>query len=114
MHIQQPCKNLSPQDVGPFTIEERINPVTYCLHLPPEHRIHPTFYVFILKPYHSPLSVSTQPGPRENPPPSILVEDIYSRRRGGRIEYLMDWEGCGPEERSWVLRDDILDPVLMS
>lgn len=66
---------LSPQYIGPFTIEERINSVTHCLHLPPKNRIHPMFHISLLKPYHLPVHVSTEPGPREEPLSPILVEE---------------------------------------
>ncbi|ROL54007.1 hypothetical protein DPX16_15605 [Anabarilius grahami] len=113
----------SPRFIGPFTITEQVNPVTYKLQLPPEYRIHPTFHVSLLKPHHPSVPLPTEPGVTEAEPPlPLILEDgaayevrdiLDSRRRGGQFEYLMDWEGYGPEERSWVPRNDILDPNLL-
>ncbi|KAL0153973.1 hypothetical protein M9458_050730, partial [Cirrhinus mrigala] len=123
IRLRLPCKKLSPRFVGPFTVVEQINPVTYKLQLPAQYRIHPTFHVSLLKPFHEPLSISTEPGREEEPPPPMEVDEgtIYSvkeildsRRRGGRLQYLVDWEGYGPEERSWVAREDVLDPTLLN
>ncbi len=72
----------------------------------------------------TPLQVKCYPGPSEPdspPPPEILgetsvyqVRDILDlRQRGGWLEYLVDLDGYGPEERSWVARDDILDHLLL-
>ncbi|KAG1925616.1 retrotransposable element [Pimephales promelas] len=122
IRLRQSCRKLNPKYIGPFPVVKRINPVTYQLQLPPEYRIHPTFHVSLLKPYHPPVPQSvTEVEPEDNPPiPPIEPESIYlikeildSRRRGGKLEYLIDWEGYGPEERSWVPHNDVLDPSLL-
>lgn len=72
-----------------------------------------------LKPVHpasGPETTETEP-----PPPlgiegslAYLVKEIMeSRQRRGQIQYLVDWEGCRTEERSWVASKDILGPSLI-
>ncbi|KAI2646807.1 Transposon Ty3-G Gag-Pol polyprotein [Labeo rohita] len=119
--LRLPCRKLSPRYIGPFKILRQINDVTFQLQLPPRYRIHPTFHVSLLKPFF-PSATETPGAEAEPPPPEVLDQpSIYtvhqildSRRRGGHLEYLIDWERYGPEERSWVLRDDVLDPNLLA
>ena len=121
IRMRLPSRKLSPRFIGPFPIIEQINAVTFKLQLPPHYRIHPVFHVSLLKPYHPPITSPSEPGVNETPLPLLLEEGpvyaireiLASRRRRGRLEYLLDWDGYGPEERAWVLRDDILDPALL-
>ncbi|KAG1953761.1 hypothetical protein F2P79_009276, partial [Pimephales promelas] len=98
-----PCRKLSPRYMGLFTIQRQLNDVTYWLNLPAQYRISQSFHVSLLKPYFEPLSPPhTEPEESDVPPPPEVAVDelIYrvqaitnSRRRGNRLEYLVDWEG---------------------
>ncbi len=101
--------------VGPFKIARRVNPVTYRLTLPCSIKVNPTFHVSLLKPVL--CSPFVAPGKAPPPPrviggrPAFTVHRILGVRqvRGSR-QYLVDWEGYGPEERSWVPARNILEP----
>ncbi|KAI2661157.1 Transposon Tf2-6 polyprotein [Labeo rohita] len=120
INLRLPCRKLSPKFIGPFPIIRRLNDVTYELQLPPHYRIAPTFHVSLLKRHFNPTFPPSADHPEPPPQPEIeTTETIYrvqeildSRRRNGRLQYLIEWEGYGPEERSWIDRDDILDPSL--
>ncbi|KAB5518549.1 hypothetical protein PHYPO_G00167340 [Pangasianodon hypophthalmus] len=110
--------SLPPRYVGPFKVVRRVNPVAYRLQLPPSLRINPTFHVSLLRPV---LTSSYAPAPRNPPPPRILQgQTVFTVRRlldsrwvRGGLQYLVDWEGYGPEECCWVPARDILDKDLL-
>ncbi|KAL0188522.1 hypothetical protein M9458_015621 [Cirrhinus mrigala] len=111
----------TPRYVGPFRITRQITPVSFRLELPPEYRISPTFHVSLLKPAGRPGGAENleETAPQGPSPLIIDGEEVYrvntildSRRQRGRLQYLVDWEDYGPEERSWVPAEDILDPAL--
>ncbi|KAI2656914.1 Transposon Tf2-6 polyprotein [Labeo rohita] len=123
LRLRLPCKKLSPRYVGPFKISRQITPVSFRLELPPEYRISPTFHISLLKPAGRPGGAENLEGIVQQGPTPLIIdgEEVYrvntildSRRRRGRLQYLVDWEDFGPEEQSWVPAEDILDPSLLT
>ena len=105
-------RGLIPKYDGPFEVMKRVGKVAYRLKLPDRLKVHPTFHVSYLKPFHGDLADSErQQGKRA--PPVIRkqfdknVEKILDHRTMGqskknrRTDYLIQWKGGSIADASW-------------
>ena len=109
-----PSRKLGPKRYGPFKIIEKIGHTTYQLLLPDNWKlIHPVFNQDLLMPFNE-ASYAIQRKPCL-PPPEIIgnelkyeVQQILDACRcRNAIEYLVSWEGYGPEHNQWIKKRDV-------
>ncbi|XP_044481390.1 uncharacterized protein LOC123207965 [Mangifera indica] len=101
-------KGLVQRYDGPFQIIKRVGAVAYRLQLPERLKIHPTFHVSFLKPYHE----GDRAQVRRAPP--MVRKDIEKKlakvldrrtlgesKKNRRVEYLIQWEGESDADATW-------------
>jgi transposase InsO family protein len=116
---------LSPRWIGPFTILQKLSPLTYRLDLPSSLSVHPVFHISKLRlhcqserfdPHRDPSSSSSRPPPviiEEGEEAEYEVEAIRKHRRrkwdDGKVykQYLVKWKGYPEWDNTWEWEDTI-------
>ncbi|XP_062114791.1 uncharacterized protein LOC133826690 [Humulus lupulus] len=93
---------------GPFEVLARAGPVAYTLKLPQGSRIHPTFHVSLLKPYHRSQPITCCPLPElsiaNKPvmvPLAIIATRIHMRTNKPTRQVLVQWSISSSEDATW-------------
>jgi hypothetical protein len=85
---------------GPFKLVARPSPAVATLKLPASLRLHSRVNIDQLKLYKRPETIVLPPAPLQNG--DFVVERLLDRRRRyGKLQYLVQWKGYGPEHNSW-------------
>jgi len=111
---------LMPRWVGPFPVLERIGTLAYRLELPASMQMHPVFHVSLLQPYREDGRVQPPPPPlhvgKQLAYTADRILDHKAERHGRRKnmkEFLVCWEGYGPEHDTWKPEACLLDKSLV-
>ena len=99
-------KKLQMKRTSPFEIEEVVSHMAFCLRIPSQWKIHPTFHASLLMNYMETL----EHGPNFiRPPPDLIdgeeeyeVEVVLGHRgKPSRRTFLIRWKGYSTAEDTW-------------
>lgn len=110
----RPSKKLDHKMRGKFQVKRLIGPHAYELELPVSTGKHPVFHISQLEPYHQNKILDRR---TPTPPPeedldgelNYVVEEILaSRVRYRKVQYLVKWQGYGPDDNTWEPYDNLM------
>jgi transposase InsO family protein len=108
----RPSRKLNDKRIGPYAIIAKVGSVAYRLRLPKNIRVHPVFHVSQLEPAPKKDSFNRI----VDPPPPIEVGDhdeyeveeiLNHRRRRGKLEFLVKWNGYPTDDATWEPRSHL-------
>ncbi|THH04063.1 hypothetical protein EW145_g5803 [Phellinidium pouzarii] len=91
LHFPNRSHKLSPKWEGPFTIEQVLSPLNYCLKLPKAWQIHPVFHASLLTPF----AETNSHGPSFTQPPPDLIDG----HEEFEIEAIVSHSGNGKQRK---------------
>jgi len=108
---KRPCQKLDHIRLGPFTIEEKLGPVTYRLRLPKSmKKMHPVFHVSLLEPAPDGMETPNDIELDEDTEQEYEVEEILDKTRvNGQVRYLVKWKGYTNDENTWEPISNLTD-----
>ena len=104
-------RKLKPRFVGPFKVTAKVGSTAYKLDLQGRFAtLHPVLHVSQLRKHLPGGSSPAPPAPVERDGNlEFEIEHISRhRRRGRQFEYLVRWEGYGPEHDEWMTEDNLV------
>ena len=116
MKTKHLSKKLDYKKLGPVKVVEKIGKRAFKVELPPQAKNHAVFHESKLEPYRQ----SMMDGHHQPPPPveeleeesHYIIEGIGKSQLNKcrkRVEYLVFWEGCPPEEATWEPWENLED-----
>jgi len=114
LRTKRGIEKLDHKMFGPFVVKRKVGSRAYEVELPERWDIHPVLHVSVLEPYREdpvgrPQKIIPTPDIVDNEPSYVVAEVVDSRWYGHPkskfphrfVQYMVAWEGYGPEENSW-------------
>jgi hypothetical protein len=108
---ERPSRKLAEKYIGPYKIKNIINANAVELDLPLNMKIHPVVNVSRIKKYvkqvHWQEAVAPPPVVVHGEEEYVVDEVVDSRRRKGKLEYLVKWKGYTAEHDTWEPKENL-------